>query len=202
VPARGRRPRRLRPDLEHGRAEPWRPCSMRCPARSVQRTFDRYWRNFQARRKRRSGGRSPWRRRLHALRVAQRRRVRSPRRAGAGPGGHGLLPCRPPAEGMEPVGGGRGARSTRAAFSRRHAAWMGRVRPDPFRARSSLPTRTRASPPSCWLPASPWLGCVARDCRFASFGRPTGRLSWTARVGADGAIDVRVSGLQSFRAVV
>ena len=41
-----------------------------------------------------------------------------------------------------------------------------------------------------------WLrgkGLAIRDLRT-----PWGRLSWNARVGADGAIDVRVSGLHSF----
>ena len=132
--ARGRRPRRLRSDLEHGRAQPRRPAPCAAPPAGSE-NLRPVLAQLPDPSQRRSGRRSPWRRRLHALRMAQRRRVRSPGRAAAGPRGHGLLPCRPPAERMEPVGRGRAARCARAALSRRHAARVGRLRPDPLRAR-------------------------------------------------------------------
>ena len=48
-----------------------------------------------------------------------------------------------------------------------------------------------AGVPMAWLRGG--KGLSIRDLRT-----PWGRLSWSARVGADGAIDVRVSGLRSF----
>ena len=94
-------------------------------------------------------------------------------------------------------GRGRGARSTRAALPWRHAARMGRVRPHPFRARSvCLRGRERAIADTGRRRAD---GVVSRQGAVDS--QPShayGLLSWTARNNADGAIDVRVSGLRSF----
>ena len=170
--ARGRGPRRLRPDLEHGRAEPRRPAPCAAPPAGA-RTFERYWRNFQTRRSDEAARRSPWRRRLHALRMAQRRRVRSPGRAASGPCeamAYFHADRRP--QRMEPVGRGRGARCPRAALSRRHAARLGRFRPDPLRARSlRLRGRGRVVPRAGGRRAHGLAG-AARDSRFAIFGRP------------------------------
>ena len=168
------------------------------PRPLVQRTFDRYWRNFQARRNDESAGvrhgdgaYTPYEwRNVGAL--------RSPGRARAGAAGHGLLLCRPPAGRLEPVGRGRvlrDAREPRFLGDMPH----GWVASDHIRSVLDLFAYEHEGERSLVLAAGvpmAWLrgkGLSIRDLRT-----PYGRLSWSARVGADGAIDVRVSGLRSF----
>ena len=91
-----------------------RPRSRSCPAASwrtcraapLQRTFERYWEEFEQRR-RRDGEREA----LHALRAAQRRGARPPRPARPRARAARLPHRRPAAGGVERVGRGRLARS-------------------------------------------------------------------------------------------
>jgi hypothetical protein len=196
--ARRRGPRRLRSDLEHGGAEPGGLLHA-LPRPLVRRTFDRYWRNFQARRKDEAAGvrhgdgaYTPyeWRNVGAFVRLGERERAQEAM-------AYFHADRRPQGWNQWAEVVVRDAREPRFLGDMPHG-WVAPTRS--ARCSTSLPTRTRASRRWCWRPACRWPGCVRKGSRSAIFGRP-GRLSWSARVGADGAIDVRVSGLRSFRAV-
>ena len=103
----------------------------RLPRRQLLPTFERYDEEFLRRRdgplrRERAGVRGPCLGRLHPVRDPHRGSVRSPGVAGSRAGAPRLLSRRPPAGGVERVGGGRRARAARAALPRRHAARLGR----------------------------------------------------------------------------
>ena len=176
-------------------------CSTRCRAPLDRAHLRSLLAELRGPPQRRVARRSPRRRRLHPVRVAQRRCLRPARRARAGAAGAALFLRRPSAEGMEPVGRGGGARRARAALPRRHAARLGRIRPHPLRAR---PVRLRgrsANDRWCSRPACRWRGWRGKGLSIRDLRTPYGLLSWSARVvGADGAIEIRVSGLGSLSA--
>ena len=108
----------------------------RLPPKALERTFERYWEEFVARR---DGKKDVGR--LHALRAAQRRRLRAPGLARAGPRAPRVVHGPPPAGGVERMGRGRRPRPARAALHRRHAARLGGLGLHPLVPR---PLRLRA----------------------------------------------------------
>jgi hypothetical protein len=167
------------------------------PRPLVQRTFDAYWRNFQARRNDESAGirhgdgaYTPyeWRNVGAFVRLGDRRRAQE---AVA----YFYADRRPKAWNQWAEVVVRDAREPRFLGDMPH----GWVASDHIRSVLDLFAYEDESESSLVLAAGvpmAWLrgkGVSIRDLRT-----PYGRLSWTAHVGANGAIDVRVSGLRSF----
>jgi hypothetical protein len=167
------------------------------PRPLVQRTFDRYWRNFAARRKDESAGirhgdgaYTPyeWRNVGAFVRLGDRERAQEAMayfyadRRPQGWSQWAEVVVRDPREprflGDMPHGwvASDHVRSVLDLFA--------------YEDESERSLVLAAGVPMAWLRGK---GVSLRDLRT-----PYGRLSWNARIGADGAIDVRVSGLRSF----
>jgi hypothetical protein len=163
----------------------------------VQRTFDRYWRNFQARRndeaagvRHGDGAYTPyeWRNVGAFVRLGERERAQEAM-------AYFNADRRPKGWNQWAEVVVRDAREPRFLGDMPH----GWVASDQIRSvldlfayedESASSLVLAAGVPMAWLSGK---GLAIRDLRT-----PWGRLSWSARVGADGAIDVRVSGLSSF----
>ena len=167
------------------------------PRPLVQRTFDGYWRNFQARRSDESAGLRhgdgaytpyEWRNVGAFVRLGDRERAHEAMT-------YFYADRRPKGWNQWAEVVARNAREPRFLGDMPH----GWVASDQIRAVLDLFAFEDESESSLVLAAGvpmAWLrgkGLSIRDLRT-----PHGRLSWSARVGADGAIDVRVSGLHSF----
>jgi hypothetical protein len=167
------------------------------PRPLVQRTFDRYWRNFAARRKDESAGvrhgdgaYTPyeWRNVGAFVRLGDRERAQEAM-------AYFYADRRPQGWNQWAEVVVRDPREPRFLGDMPH----GWVASDHVRSVLDLFAYEDESERSLVLAAGvplAWLrgkGVSLRDLRT-----PYGRLSWNARVGADGAIDVRVSGLRSF----
>ncbi len=118
---------------------------------------------------------------LHAVRAAHRRHVRAARLARPRARAARLLPRRPAARGVEPVGRGRRPRPARAALRRRHAARLGRVRLHPRRRSTCSPTS--ATPTTRWCSPPAFRASWLDDGGIAVTGlrTPYGTLSYSLR---------------------
>ena len=164
------RARRFRSDVVDDRVRARRRRTRAVRAELVEPTFERYWREFVARRDGavRVG-------RLHALRAAQRRR-----RSCAWAGASARTSCsqffmagrRPPAWNQWPEVVGRDPRKPRVR--RRPAARLGRVRLHSLGARS-VRVRARATARWCLPAAFPRRGSTARASRSGACARRTDR---------------------------
>ena len=167
------------------------------PRPLVQRTFDRYWRNFQARRsdeaagvRHGDGAYTPyeWRNVGAFVRLGDRERAQEAM-------AYFNADRRPKGWNQWAEVVVRDAREPRFLGDMPH----GWVASDQIRSVLDLFAYEDESESSLVLAAGvpmAWLrgkGLAIRDLRT-----PWGRLSWSARVGANGAIDIRVSGLRSF----
>ena len=107
-----------------------------CREALLRNTFERYWRDFVARR---DGGKRDW----DAYTPYEWRNVGAFVRLGWRERAHAgdrLLHARPPPGRLEPVGRGRAARPARAALHRRHAARRGSPRTTSARCSTCSPT--------------------------------------------------------------
>ena len=122
-------PRRFRRDLDDDRARSGQRAGAARPA-MLNGTFERYWREFQAR-----AARNARMEGLYALRDADDRQLRPPRLARSDRRADRLFHGGPPPCGVEPVGRSGRPRSARNPLHRRHAACLGGVGFRPRRAR-------------------------------------------------------------------
>ena len=167
------------------------------PRALVQRTFDGYWRDFQARRNDESAGLRhgdgaytpyEWRNVGAFVRLGERERAQQAM-------AYFDADRRPQGWNQWAEVVSRDAREPRFLGDMPH----GWVASDQIRAVLDLFAYEDESEKSLVLAAGvpmAWLrgkGLSIRDLRT-----PDGRLCWSARIGADGVIDVRVSGLRSF----
>jgi hypothetical protein len=167
------------------------------PRPLVQRTFDRYWRNFEARRDDESAGvrhgdgaYTPyeWRNVGAFVRLGDRERAQQAM-------AYFYADRRPEGWNQWAEVVVRAAREPRFLGDMPHG-WVGsdHVRSVldlfAYEDESERSLVLAAGVPMAWLRGK---GLSIRDLRT-----PYGRLSWSARVGADGVVDVRVSGLRSW----
>jgi hypothetical protein len=167
------------------------------PRPLVQRTFDRYWRNFEARRndeaagvRHGDGAYTPyeWRNVGAFVRLGERERARQAM-------AYFYADRRPEGWNQWAEVVVRDAREPRFLGDMPH----GWVASDHIRSVLDLFAYEDESEQSLVLAAGvPMAWLRGNGLSIRALRTPYGRLSWTARVGADGVVDVRVSGLRSW----